>query len=332
MKALIRLMLLPALVAAVAGGVGAYTLYRYAHRPIEGLAATVMVTVPYGQSFGKTLARLESVGVVRSPRLFEALARVRGYDKKIKAGEYSISADMTPADILEMMVSGKVRLYTLTLPEGYNIAQFADIIGNSGLLPRAEFLQAATDAELTREYGIAADTLEGYLYPDSYRLPNGLGTRHFIDILVGRFWTVFTPEWEKRAQEMNMTVHQIVTMASIIEKETGAPSERKLISSVFHNRLKRSMRLQADPTVIYGIPDFNGNLTRKDLQTPSPYNTYTMGGLPPGPIGNPGNEALEAALYPAESRYLFFVSRNDGTHHFSVTLKEHNMAVQKYQK
>ena len=149
--------------------------------------------------------------------------------------------------------------------------------------------------------------------------------------MTDRFNTVFTPEWKKRAADLKMSVHEIVTLASIIEKETGAESERPLIASVFHNRLKRKMRLETDPTVIYGISHFNGNLTRKDLATPTPYNTYTIRGLPPGPIANPGAKALEAALYPADTQYLFFVSKKDTTHQFSTNIKDHNRAVRKYQ-
>ena len=149
--------------------------------------------------------------------------------------------------------------------------------------------------------------------------------------MVRRFQEVFTPAWEERARERKMTVHQVVTLASIIEKETGAPAERPVISSVFHNRLQKDMRLASDPTVIYGIKDFNGNLTRKDLTTPTPYNTYKIKGLPPGPIANPGADAIQAALYPADTDFLFFVSKRDGTHHFSKTYPEHEKAVRKYQ-
>ena len=143
---------------------------------------------------------------------------------------------------------------------------------------------------------------------------------------------MFPPEWEALAKSRGLSRHQVVTLASIIEKETGSPEERPLISSVFHNRLKQKMRLQSDPTVIYGIANFNGNLTRRDLKTPTPYNTYTIKGLPPGPIANPGRQSLEAALFPAESKFRYFVSKNDTTHYFSETLKEHNRAVRKYQR
>jgi UPF0755 protein len=179
--------------------------------------------------------------------------------------------------------------------------------------------------------GITADTLEGYLFPDTYYFPSGLESKSIITAMVKQFRIAFKPEWQTRAEELGMSVHEVVTLASIIEKETGAPEERPLISSVFHNRLKKGMRLETDPTVIYGIPDFDGNIKRRHLNTYTPYNTYKIKGLPPGPIASPGAAALEAALYPAQSKYLYFVSKKDGTHQFSATIKEHNAAVRKYQ-
>ncbi len=320
------------LAAAAAGGYAAWDLYRYAESPMGPPAKPVAVSVPAGQTFGDTLRRLRAAGIVRSPRRFEALARLKGLDTKVQAGEYWLTPDATPTKLLQQLVSGKVRMHALTLPEGYTIRQYAALVEEKGLAPGEAFLAVAADAALAHEYGIPGETLEGYLFPDTYHFPKGLPTKQLVDHMIAKFWTVFKPEWEDRARDLNMTLHEIVTLASIIEKETGAPAERKLISSVFHNRLKRNMRLQSDPTVIYGLKNFNGNLTKKDLETPTPYNTYTTGGLPPGPIANPGAGALEAALYPADTKHLYFVSRNDGTHHFSGSLKEHNRAVRKYQR
>ena len=162
-------------------------------------------------------------------------------------------------------------------------------------------------------------------------LPKNILPEDLIGAMVKRFREVFLPEWTLRAKALKMSVHQIITLASIIEKETGAAFERPLISSVFHNRLKKGMRLSSDPTVIYGIRNFNGNLTRKDLETVTPYNTYRIKGLPPGPIANPGIDSIKAALYPAETDYLYFVSKKDATHQFSTNLKDHNRAVRQYQ-
>jgi UPF0755 protein len=196
---------------------------------------------------------------------------------------------------------------------------------------RKNFLDAATDPETVRGQGIEADTLEGYLFPDTYYFPRGLDSATIIATMVKQFRAAFKPAWEQQAEALGMTVHEVVTLASIIEKETGAPEERPLIASVFHNRLKKGMRLETDPTVIYGIPDFDGNIKRRHLETYTPYNTYKIKGLPPGPIASPGALALEAALYPAQSEFLYFVSKKDGTHQFSRTIKEHNAAVRKYQ-
>ena len=194
-----------------------------------------------------------------------------------------------------------------------------------------DFIQAATDTTRVRQIGLEGETFEGYLFPDTYFFPKEVTIERIISTMVKRFWSVFVPEWQARAKDLGLTVHQVVTLASIIEKETGAPFERPIISSVFHNRLKKKMRLESDPTVIYGIKNFDGNLTRKHLTTPTPYNTYKIRGLPSGPIASPGGASLEAALYPDDTKFIYFVSRKDRTHQFSTNLKQHNRAVQKYQ-
>ncbi len=332
MKGCLTLIGLVVLIVAAAAGYAAWDLYRYAETPMGDSDRPMAVSIPSGQVFGETVRQLQLAGIIRSPRRFEILARLKGLDTKIQAGEYWLSPDATPEKLLQQLATGKVRLHALTLPEGSTIRQYAAIIDEKGLSSAEGFLSAAADAALAREYGIPGDTLEGYLFPDTYHFPRGLPPKHLVDHMIARFWSLFKPEWEARARDLNMTLHEIVTLASIIEKETGAAAERKLISSVFHNRLNRNMRLQSDPTVIYGLKNFNGNITKKDLETPTPYNTYTIGGLPPGPIANPGAGALEAALYPAKTNHLYFVSRNDGTHHFSGSLKEHNRAVRQYQR
>jgi UPF0755 protein len=224
-----------------------------------------------------------------------------------------------------------VRLYKVTVPEGSTLKQIAAIVESAGLATRAEFLSVAADADFVREKGIDAGTFEGYLFPETYFFPKNTAAREVITAMVDRFRSVFTEAWKKRAADIGLSVHQVLTLASIIEKETGAPSERPIISSVFHNRLRRGMRLETDPTVIYGIDDFDGNLTRKHLATPTPYNTYLISGLPPGPIASPGRAAIEAALYPADTAYLYFVSKKDGTHQFSKTFADHNRAILTYQ-
>ena len=306
-------------------------LFNFAGTPCSTAAIEQNVTVPPGQGLKATAVDLYNRGIIRNAFKFNLYARIKGYDKKIKAGEYRLKPSFSPREILEIMVSGKVQLYKITIPEGYNLAQIADMIPAAGLGTAKDFLMAANDGALAGEFNIPGDSFEGYLFPDTYHFPKGVSPEKVIQTMVRRFQEVFTPVWEGRARERKMTVHQVVTLASIIEKETGVPSERPIISSVFHNRLKKNMRLASDPTVIYGIKDFDGNLTRKDLTTTTPYNTYKIKGLPPGPIANPGAKAMEAALYPADTDYLFFVSKRDGTHHFSKTYQEHEKAVRKYQ-
>jgi UPF0755 protein len=193
-------------------------------------------------------------------------------------------------------------------------------------------MEKCFSSQYVSSLGIEADSLEGYLFPDSYLLSKDLKPEDVIEAMVRRFRRVYTSQYSERAKELGFSDHEILTLASMIEKESAIPSEKLLVSGVYHNRLKRNMMLYSCPTVIYGIKDFNGNLTKRDLARYSPYNTYLIRGLPPGPICNPGKEAIEAALYPATTEYLYFVSKNDGSNHFSSTLKEHNIAVWKYQK
>ena len=202
-----------------------------------------------------------------------------------------------------------------------------------GLANAADFMSAVNSAELAAEFGVPTSRLEGYLYPDTYQLPRGLPAGQIVRLMLKQFDRVWSKEIEEFASTSKLSRNEIVILASIVEKETASPSERPLIASVFLNRLARRMRLETDPTVIYGIPDFDGNLRKKDLKNDkNPYNTYRIPGLPPGPIANPGLDALRAVVKPDESEYLYFVSRNDGTHHFSVSYREHTNAVNRYQK
>lgn len=306
-------------------------LLIYGNKPAGTESVEQVVTVKPGQRFKAFVGMLHKAGIVEHPVKFEYFARLKGYDQQIKAGEYLLSSAMSPEKILHVMVEGKVRLYRLTIPEGYNLRQVARTVAASGFGIEADFFKAATNPALVRKNDINAETFEGYLFPDTYYFPKDAAPEIIISTMTKQFRAVFRPEWEDRARELGLSIHQIVTLASIIEKETGTPSERPIISSVFHNRLKRNMRLESDPTVIYGIKDFDGNITRKHLKTPSPYNTYTIRGLPPGPIANTGEAALKAALYPAETRFLYFVSKKDRTHQFSTNIRDHNRAVQKYQ-
>jgi UPF0755 protein len=314
------------------GAAGVYlNIVSYAQRPPNTAPVEQLVVVQSGQGFKPLSTLLYQKRVILNPVKFRLFARIRGYDKHIKAGEYMLSSAMTPEKILETMVTGKVHLHRLTIPEGYNLRQIAQAVENAGFATETDFLKAADDPDFVHAKGIDAQTFEGYLFPDTYYFPKGFTPENIISAMVKRFWSVFKPEWKERAKTLGMTIHQVITLASIIEKETAVADERPIISSVFHNRLKRNMRLESDPTVIYGMGDYNGNITRKDLERPTPYNTYTIKGLPPGPISNTGAEAIEAALYPADGKFLYFVSKNNGTHHFSTNFKDHSRAVRKYQ-
>jgi UPF0755 protein len=315
---------------AIAAGWG-IALWRYANQPSSHSDHQVVFAIAPGEAFDSLVSRLHADGLINGPFKFKVLVRIKGDDKKLKAGEYYLAASMTPNQILDVLVGGKSFLYRLTVPEGFNLKQIAAEIAAQGLGSEKTFLDLATDPNTALHYKIKAQTLEGYLFPDTYLFPKGVSTATIIDKMLERFHDQFRPEWQARARQLHMSVHEIVTLASIIEKETGDPAERPLISSVFHNRLKRKMRLESDPTVIYGIKNFNGNITRRDLKTRTPYNTYIIKGLPPGPIASPGRAAIEAALYPADTSFLFFVSKKDKTHHFSATIREHNRAVRKYQ-
>ncbi|MFO7838601.1 MAG: endolytic transglycosylase MltG [Desulfosalsimonadaceae bacterium] len=320
------------LVCAAALACGIADLYRYAHTPIRAnKSQDATFTIHTGDSFQAVLSRLEAAGLVRHPLRLKIIARWKKMARNIQAGEYRISGQMTPLALLKTLNSGKVVLHKVTIPEGYTIEQIAAILEEKGLTGKEAFLDAASDPEFTEKLGIPADTAEGYLFPDTYRFARNAGAEKIIETMAEEMRQNIPAKWEKRAQELGLSMHQVLTLASIIEKETSTPRERPLISSVFHNRLDKNMRLETDPTVIYGIQNFDGNLTRSDLNTHTPYNTYQIKGLPPGPIANPSREAIRAALYPADTSYLYFVAKPDRTHYFSKTLNAHNQAVRKYQ-
>ena len=306
-------------------------LQHYAQTPASQTSQSAVITVPAGQSFSATTAALTNSRIIKEPFKFKIVARLKGYDKKLQAGEYVLSAAMSPIQILQKMATGEIKLYKLTVPEGLNLNQIADLVEAAGLASKSSFIAAATNADLTHQQDLPAETFEGYLFPETYFFPKNVPAKTIIITMVNRFRQIFNTAWQQRARQLGFSVHQIVILASIIEKETGAPFERPIISSVFHNRLHKKMRLESDPTVIYGLKNFDGNLKRKHLETPTPYNTYKRNGLPAGPIANPGKKSLEAALYPADTDYIYFVSKKDQTHQFSTNYQDHHRAVQKYQ-
>jgi len=284
-----------------------------------------------GWSLKEVSGELERRRIISSRSLFRLWARVQGAGRKIRAGEYLLGPHQSPAEILDILIRGAVITHPVTIPEGYTVRQIADTLEREGLTNRESFLALFRDPAFMEAHGIPGPTLEGYLYPDTYLFARGVSSRRIAETMIQRFWSVMEP-LRPLASARGLSIRELVTLASIVEKETGKAEERPMIASVFLNRLKRGMRLESDPCVIYGISDFNGNLTRKHLETPTPYNTYRIRGLPPGPIASPGAAALQAVLSPTESDFLYFVSRNDGSHQFSRTLAEHNRAVRTYQK
>jgi UPF0755 protein len=307
-------------------------VFRYAKAPGPLVDTAQTVYIPPRTSFRGIEKLLASSGVIRADRRFFILARLSSLTNRLKAGEYRFASGMTPKEVLRLLEKGDSVKHVVTLPEGANLFRIAGILAENNLLDPESFLQAAMDKTLLRELGVEADSFEGYLFPDTYYLTRVQPPKEIIREMVERGRAVLAALGEVEKNQLNLSFHQIITLASIVEKETALPGERPLIARVFLNRLERGMRLQTDPTVIYGLENFDGNLTRRDLKSASPYNTYLVRGLPPGPIANPGKAAIEAVLYPAEGSYLYFVSKNDGSHHFSKSLKEHNRAVARYQK
>jgi len=294
--------------------------------------AVRIVEVTEGTTFRELAALLENERLIASRWGFEVLGRLTWADRRIPAGEYALHAGMRPTEILRELRTGHVVQYPVTIPEGYTVVQIASLLAQKGLADQAEFLGLAGDRGFIRTLGLDVSSLEGYLFPNTYHVPRHVTSKEIISAMVTNLWQTFTPALRARARDIKMSVHQVLTLASVIERETSVDEERELISAVFHNRLRRKIPLQSDPTVIYALKSYDGNLRRRDLDVASPYNTYRVRGLPPGPIANPGARSIRAALFPAPTRYLYFVSRNDGTHEFSSTLEQHNRAVTRYQR
>ncbi len=303
--------------------------------PPSYTSVSKIVYIKKGTPLKKISETLEREEVIKNRHLFYLLTTLLKKKTKIKAGEYEFHTRMLPLEVLDLLIKGEVRRHLVTIPEGYTLSQIAQLLEDLSLISKREFLQKASSPKLIETLGLshlAEPNLEGYLFPDTYHLIKEMEPEEMIRMMVLQFKKVFSPEFVHRAIELGITEREAVILASIIEKETSLPEEKPLISAVFHNRLRKKIPLQSDPTVIYGINPFNGNLTKEDLLKPTPYNTYLKTGLPPTPICNPGKESLWAALHPAPVSYLYFVSKNDGSHHFSSDLEEHSRAVRKYQK
>ena len=325
------------LVGLAALGQSAARLYT----PAEPDGAPLVFEVTPGESLQSVARRLRANGLLPEaplfgPRVLVLFARLTGVEREVKSGEYDLHPGMRPVEILSVLVSGAVKTYAVTLPEGLRLDEVAARLAASGLVDASRLLARARDRELAAALGVEAASLEGYLYPETYRFPRGVDVDQILGTMVEEFQSRWTDADREALAASGFTLHEAVTLGSIVEKETSVAAERGLISGVFHNRLRRRMPLQSDPTVIYGIfhtrGSFDGNIHRRDLREDTPYNTYTRRGLPPGPIASTTIESIRAVLAPADVPYLYFVSRNDGTHEFSKTLREHRRAVDQYQR
>jgi UPF0755 protein len=293
-------------------------------------AGPLVVEVPAHEGVLGIATRLADAGVVRSRMAFLALTAGRGQIRHLKAGEYEIPRDASTLDIVDLLASGRVRQHTILHPEGGTIGELARALEADRLARADDVVRAASDERLRRALDVGGASLEGYLFPDTYQFVRGMSAEEMLGRMVQRLRSKLTPELLARARARGLDVHQLLTLASIIEREAVDPEEQRLISAVFWNRLRVDMPLQADPTVQYAVAKERRALTRADLATDHPYNTYVRHGLPPGPIASPGLGAIEAAVDPAPVKYLYFVARDDRRHYFSMTVAEHHAAVLRY--
>jgi len=328
---LFKKLVLVGLLAGIVGLLG-ILVFVEANRPLSASHPVYIVDIPPGTAFTHVAHLLKEKRILGPEWFFQALGRVQRLDRKIIPGEYELHAGMRPTELLAKLVEGEVYQHSVTIPEGYNVVQIADILDQKGLADKQEILRLNKDSTFIASVNINAPSLEGYLFPDTYRFARYTPPEYIVRTFVSRFHEVVTPEIQAQAKAMGMTLQEVLTLASVVEKETGLATERSLVSGVFHNRLRQNIPLQSDPTVIYALEYFDGNIRKADLSVNSPYNTYKVRGLPPGPIANPGLAAIQAALNPTPSDFVYFVSRNDGSHKFSATLAEHNKAVDKYQR
>ncbi len=300
--------------------------------PSPSLGQETVVVLDRGLGVRAIAGRLKEAKVISSPGQFLFLSKLLGVEDQLQAGKYSFAPGTRPLDVLNRLTRGQATAQMVTIPEGLTIRQMARLLQTESGMDAERFIGLANDPHVCREHGVEASSLEGYLFPDTYGLYWGIPAREMIALLVSRFQHAWDNSMARRAGELGMSLHQVITLASMIEEEVMANEERPIISAVYHNRLKKRMLLQCDPTVIYALGGEATPLTRRDLKVDSPYNTYRHQGLPPGPISNPGKRSIMAALYPTKVDYLYFVARGDGSHHFSRTHREHVNAKNRIKK
>ena len=324
----LALLLVAAALVAGAFGLRQWLFERWPVTPPE----VQRVLIAPGTALPQIALQLEQAGVVGDAARFAKLARKREAAQKIKAGEYEFRQAATPDEVLARLVAGDVLKVRVTIPEGFALKEIAARVAAAGLGTAEQFLAAVRDPVRLQKLGIPGTSLEGYLFPETYIVTTTTSPTELIRAMFSQLERRLTPELLAGARARGLDRHQLITLASIVQKEAGNDAEMPLIAGVFHHRLRKGMPLQADPTVIYGVANFDGNLTRRHLTTPTPYNTYTQKGLPPGPIASPGLVALRATAFPAETTALYFVARGDGLHEFNATLEAHNRAVNRYQR
>jgi UPF0755 protein len=300
--------------------------------PAQKTTANAEIQVPKGATFRQAVDILAQEKLIRDKNVFLLLGRLTGADRNIKAGYYRIWAEMSPLDIFNVLRSGQIIEYTIRVIEGESIPEIAASFAAAGITTQEAFMKLAKDPQFLSAYDIEAPSIEGYIFPDTYRIPKGMPAEDAVGTMINRMRNKFSDQMIRRMEQLGMNEREVLTLASIIEREAVIDSERPLISAVYHNRLKKGMLLQADPTCIYGIKSSREKITREDLLRKTPYNTYVVKGLPPGPIASPGLKSIMAALYPADVPYLYFVSRDDRSHQFSTTIEDHEKAVNLYRQ
>jgi UPF0755 protein len=335
MRRLASIVAVLVLLVAAAAAAGGWIWYQRAHEPFKGDEAEAqIVDIPPGASTKAIAESLAAAGVVRDVYLFRSAVWWTNASRRLKAGEYRFAEPASVLDVIRTIERGDVYAVRVTFPEGLTIAEMAEVFADRGLGTAAAFTAAAGQTSLVADLDSEATDLEGYLFPATYAVARRGEASALVATMVGRFRQAYTPELQAKATSQGMSTRKVVALASLIEEETARADERPLVSAVYRNRLRIGMGMQADPTVVYALKragKYTGNIRRDDLRVDSPYNTYRYPGLPPGPIASPGQRSLEAALAPADVDYLYFVSRNDGSHVFAKTLREHNANVNEFQ-
>jgi UPF0755 protein len=335
MKLIIRLVVALLIVSLIGSGTWGWLIYQRIHEPYRGFeAAEQFVDIPPGSGASAIGTRLAAAGVIRDRLTFRVALWLSGRSRDLKAGEYRFDKPATTLEVIDRLARGDVYRRLVTFPEGLTIAEMARVFEQRGFGTAADFERAASNTSLIADLDPSAPDLEGYLFPETYAFPRGTSADEVVAQMVAHFKQAYAADLRAKAASAGLTTRQVMTIASLVEKETGRADERPMVAAVYRNRLAMGMPMQADPTVIYGLSKagrYTGNLTREHLQFESPYNTYRYAGLPPGPIAAPGRASLAATVDPAPVKYLYFVSRNDGSHVFAETLAEHNRNVQEWQ-